>query len=106
MPIALPSAAQAAATSSPAPPLKKESAVDQEVERARPVVQAAVTEKLGWRPDEYTLRGRRIDQEKQVMVIDVAHHDDYRKAVPGGGKSWQVEYDLRKGTILRWLKFQ
>ena len=80
--------------------------MDQEVERARPVVQAAVTEKLGLRPDEYTLRGRRIDQEKQVMVIDVAHHDDYRNAVPGGGKSWQVEYDLRKGTILRWLKFQ
>jgi hypothetical protein len=84
----------------------KELRMQEQLEQNRAAVAAEVKAKLGWEPAEYRLEARRFDEEGKILTIDVVNLESMRNPVPGGGKSWQVLYDVRGHRVVQWLKFQ
>lgn len=71
---------------------------------AEDVIHDYVTRTRGWFRNEYRIepQGRKGDVDQYRVV----HVDDERAPVPGGGKSFAVDYDPRRREVTKEWRFQ
>lgn len=68
------------------------------------IVRRYVYEHKRWSPDQYRIEVG--ERRRTVTVYVVVYLEDEKKAIPGGGKSFEVEYDPVQKRVLRELGLQ